>query len=122
MVIEGYRALSIDPPSYFPALWTIVKHACLFIDTQQYRFWQEVSQARCPGLAEGIMVRQDTGIGQQVQPFDDVAPGRIVVVLAHDHGSGAAASDDGPGHVSLEHGLPACAILDRFTEIACKAA
>ena len=42
VMIERYGTLAVDSPSYFPTFWSIIKHARLFINAQEYRLWQEV--------------------------------------------------------------------------------
>src|SRR5207248_679547 len=68
------------------------------------------------------MMGQDAGIGHKFQAFNDLPFARVEIVLAHDHGSGTAASDDGSSFVSLEHGLPAGTPFQRFTKVTRKAA
>ena len=63
-------------------------------------------------------MRQYTGIRYKSQPFSDLTFARIGVILAHHHGTRAAASDDGSCLVCLEHGAVTGAVCQRLAQIA----
>src|SRR6266702_1119070 len=67
------------------------------------------------------MVGQHTGIGHESQTLNNLFLAGIEVVLAHDHSSSTATSDDGSRCVGCEYGLPAGAIRERLAEVTRKA-
>ncbi len=118
IAVDRHRALPVDAPAGLAASIAVIEHACLFIDTEQHCIGQVCRHLLCPASAEGIVVRQDACIGHQPEPLDDLGLARIVVILAQDHCSGAAAGYHRSAGVGFEHGLPACAMLQRLAQVA----
>src|SRR5262245_28973948 len=66
-------------------------------------------------------MRQDECVGNESESLHDLARTRIEIYLAHHHRARARPCNDGAVAIRLQYGLPGPTVLERPTEIVCKA-